>query len=322
MQAVYIKEYGNAQKLILGEFERPVINADQVLIKVRGAAVNPVDWMIRDGYLKDTDYHQLPLVLGWDVAGEIAELGADVSHFELADAVFAHAPIAGQGAYAQYIAIDSHLVAAKPQSISLLESAAVPLAATTAWQALIKGCQIKAGDKVLIHNGAGGVGSFAIQIAKAMGAYVIATASAAKHDFVKSLGADQLIDYRTERFEDVVSDLDAVLAAVGGDDILGRSLKVIRKGGRLISLLDELDDGQSEASGINYQRWWVEPNAQDLAEIARLIDSADIKVAIDKVFPLAQVAQAHELSESKTAAGKIVLAVSDDQFSKDQQGER
>ncbi len=311
MKAVYIEEYGNAQKLILGELERPAINADQVLIKVQGAGVNPVDWMIRDGYLKDTDYHQLPLILGWDVAGEIAELGANVTDFALNEAVFAYAPIAGQGAYAQYIAVNSQLVAAKPKSLSLLDSAAVPLAATTAYQALMKGCQLKAGDKVLIHNAAGGVGSFAVQIAKAAGAYVIATASAAKHDFVKSLGADQLIDYRSERFEACVSELDAVLAAVGGDDILARSLTVIRKGGYLVSLLDEIDESALTNVDVNYQRWWVSPDAQDLGHIAKLIDSGQIKVVIDKVFPLEQVEQAHALSESKTVTGKIVLAISD-----------
>jgi NADPH:quinone reductase-like Zn-dependent oxidoreductase len=314
MKAVYIEEYGDASKLIVGELKKPQISADQVLIKVRSAAVNPVDWMVRAGLLKEMGLHQLPLVLGWDVAGEIVEKGENVARFELSDAVFAYAPIAGQGAYAEYIAIESELVAKKPESLSLLESAAVPLAATTAWQALVKGCELKAGDKVLIHNAAGGVGSFAVQIAKAKGAFVIATASAAKHDFVKSLGADQVIDYRTERFEDIVSDLDAVLAAVGGDDILTRSLKVIRKGGHLISLLDELDEAQVTHLDINYQRWWVAPDAQDLAEIARLIDSKVIKVVVDKVFPLAQVAQAHALSEAKAATGKILLDVSDTGF--------
>ncbi|MGB1237951.1 MAG: NADP-dependent oxidoreductase [Pseudomonadales bacterium] len=310
MKAVYINEYGNAEKLIHAEIERPVIRADQVLIKVSAAGVNPVDWMIRDGYLKESGYHQLPLILGWDVAGEIAEIGAQVTGFELGDAVFSYAPIAAQGGYAQYIAVESQLVTAKPETLSLLDSAAVPLAATTAWQALVKGCQLKAGDKVLIHNTAGGVGSFAVQIAKALGAYVIATASEAKHEFVKSLGADQLIDYRVERFEDKVGKLDAVLAAVGGDDILQRSLEVIRPGGHLISLLDEIDQTLAAGLDVNYQRWWVAPDAQDLRKIAQLIDSGQVKVIIDKVFPLAQAAQAHAWSESKRATGKIVLEVS------------
>ena len=185
----------------------------------------------------------------------------------------------------------------------------MPLAATTAWQALIEGCQIKPGDKVLIHNAAGGVGSFAVQIAKAQGAYVIGTASAAKEAYVRGLGVDEFIDYRSQRFEDIVEEVDAVLAAIGGSDILQRSLQVIRKGGYLVSLLDDINADVATLQGINFQRWWVKPNAQDLQDIAKLIDDGKVKVHIDKVFSLNQVEQAHALSESQRACGKIVLKV-------------
>jgi NADPH:quinone reductase-like Zn-dependent oxidoreductase len=190
-----------------------------------------------------------------------------------------------------------------------LISAAVPLAATTALQALTEGCQIKLGDKVLIHNASGGVGSFAVQIAKAYGAYVIGTASKAKEGYVRSLGVDEFIDYRSQRFENVVDNVDAVLAAVGGDDILARSLQVIRKGGHLISLLDDFNINIARQRDINFQRWWVMPNANNLTEVARLIDNGKIKVNIDKVFPLNQIKQAHTLSESQRACGKIVIDV-------------
>jgi NADPH:quinone reductase-like Zn-dependent oxidoreductase len=312
MQAVYIEQYGNAQQLKLGEIKQPSVAAHQVLIKVQGAGVNPVDWMVRDGFLKDSGMHELPLILGWDAAGEVAQVGSDVDNFKIGDAVYVYSPISDQGTYAQYMAVDSTLVAAKPKSLDMLTAAAVPLAATTAWQALMDGCQLKAGDKVLIHNASGGVGSFAVQIAKAHGAYVIGTASAAKEAYVRGLGVDEFIDYRSQRFEDVVAEVDAVLAAVGGDDILTRSFQVIRKAGYLVSLLDELDE-QGENIGkqhnINYQRWWVTPNAQDLGHIAKLIDDGKIKVNIEKIFPLSQVAQAHALSESKRACGKIVLNI-------------
>ena len=312
MKAVYIEQYGNAEKLIVGEISQPEILPHQVLIKVHGAGVNPVDWMVREGFLQDSGEHTLPLILGWDASGEIAELGEEVQNFNLGDAVFVYAPISEQGAYAEYIAVDSALVAAKPSSLSTLTAAAVPLAATTAWQALMDGCQLKSGDKVLIHNASGGVGSFAVQIAKACGAYVIGTASAAKESYVRALGADEFIDYRSQRFEDVVEQVDAVLAAVGGNDILPRSLQVIRKGGYLISLLDDLDVADialAQQQGINFQRWWVIPNAKHLQQISLLIDSGKIQVNIDKVFSLEQVKQAHALSESQRACGKIILDV-------------
>ncbi|WGV98534.1 NADP-dependent oxidoreductase [Vibrio sp. YMD68] len=310
MKAVYIEQYGNAQTLKFGDLTKPTINANQVLIKVQGAGVNPVDWMVREGFLKESGEHQLPLILGWDAAGEVVERGDNVTNVVLGEGVYVYAPIAGQGTYAEYVAVDSNLVAAIPKTLDMVTSAAVPLAATTAWQSLIEGCQIKAGDKVLIHNASGGVGSFAVQIAKAKGAYVIGTASAAKKSYIKGLGADEFIDYRSQRFEEVVSELDAVLVAVGGGDIAKRSLDVVRKGGRVISLLDEVDTDIAQSLGVHFQRWWTMPSAADLTCIAELIDKGDIQVKIDKVFPLSQVQQAHELSESQRAQGKIVLNVS------------
>lgn len=309
MKAVFIEEYGNAEKLIFSDLAKPIINADQVLIKVQGAGVNPVDWMIRDGFIKDSSGHTLPLILGWDAAGEVIERGKNADRFEVGAQVFVYAPISEQGAYAEYLAVDSSLVAPAPKSIDALTAAAVPLAATTAWQALVEGCQLKKGQRVLIHNAAGGVGSFAVQIAKAHGAYVIGTASAANESYVKELGADEFIDYRSQRFEDVVTDIDAVLVAVGGDSIVERSLSVVSKGGHVVSLLDDVDEAMVKSLGVNFQRWWVTPNSNDLQSISALIDDGVIKVNIDKIFPLSQVKKAHELSQSKRARGKIVLDV-------------
>ena len=310
MKAVYISKYGHAEQLTLGSIAQPTITSNQVLIKVHGAGVNPVDWMVREGYLQDVTNHQLPLVLGWDAAGEVVQVGADVENLTVGDSVFVYAPIAEQGAYAEYIAVDSTIVAFKPKTLDTLTAAAVPLAGTTAWQSIMQGCELKAGDKVLIHNAAGGVGSFAVQIAKACGAYVIGTASGAKKDYVKNLGVDEFIDYQTQRFEDVVNDVDAVLAAIGGDDILTRSLNVIRKGGYLVSLLDELTEFDTEIveqKEVNFTHWWVTPNSADLNSIAQLIDDGKIKVNINSIFPLKDAAKAHALSESTRTQGKIVL---------------
>jgi len=315
MKAIYLEQYGNTDQLIHGELQRPKAATGQVVIKVHGAGVNPVDWMVREGLLREDVAHAMPLVPGWDAAGVISEIGEGVNNFEVGQPVFVYSPIALQGAYAEYLLVDSALVANKPNSLDFITSAAVPLAATTAYQSLIAGGNVKPGQRVLIHNAAGGVGSFAVQIAKALGAYVIGTASQGKHDFVSSLGADEVIDYRSENFLDTIEDVDMVLAAVGGDNIVEDSLQVIKPGGVLISLLDDMPSAEAQAKAqaknIEFQRWWVTPNAQDLTHIAAMIDNGDIKVHLEKVFPLSQVKQAHALSESKRAQGKIVLQVID-----------
>ena len=310
MKAVYLEEYGNAQNLTFGDIAKPTITPNQVLIKVQGAGVNPVDWMVRQGFLESTGQHEMPLIVGWDAAGQVVEKGNNVSNLKLGEQVYVYAPISEQGAYAEYLAVDSDLVARAPKSLDIVTAAAVPLAATTAWQALVEGCQLKAGQRVLIHNASGGVGSFAVQIAKSLGAYVIGTASSNNKAYLTALGVDQFIDYQTQRFEDEVDELDAVLVAVGGDGIAERSLEVVRKGGNVVSLLDDIESALPLQLGVNFQRWWVSPNARDLQRIAALIDDGVIKVNIDKVFPLSKAAQAQELSQSKRARGKIVLEVS------------
>ncbi|MFA0488868.1 NADP-dependent oxidoreductase [Vibrio splendidus] len=310
MKAVYLEEYGNAQNLTFGDIAKPTITPNQVLIKVQGAGVNPVDWMVREGFLESTGQHEMPLIVGWDAAGQVVEKGNNVSNLKLGEQVYVYAPISEQGAYAEYLAVDSRLVASAPKSLDIVTAAAVPLAATTAWQALVEGCQLKAGQRVLIHNASGGVGSFAVQIAKSLGAYVIGTASSSNKAYLTALGVDQFIDYQTQRFEDLVDELDAVLVAVGGDGIAERSLEVVRKGGNVVSLLDDIESALPLQLGVNFQRWWVSPNARDLQRIAALIDDGVIKVNIDKVFPLSKAAQAQELSQSKRARGKIVLEVS------------
>ena len=309
MKAAQIKTYGDIKNLVTQETNMPEISSSQVLIKVHAAGVNPVDAYIRSGMFKDSGTHTLPLTLGWDAAGTIDSKGADVSDFNVGDEVFVFAPFAQNGTYAEYLAVEADLVVIKPKTLSFAESAAVPLAAVTAWQALFTEGKLQAGQRVLIHNTSGGVGSFAVQLAKAAGAYVIGTASAKNEQYVKNLGVDEFIDYKTSKFEDLVNSVDLVFAAVGGDDIVARSLKVIKPGGRLISALDEIDNSLAEQHQVMFHRIWVEPNSQDLTEIKKLIDAGKVTVHLDSVFSLADVQQAHLRTESKRAVGKIVLQV-------------
>lgn len=319
MKAAFINQYGNAQNLIVGELERPQIKSNQVLIKVAAAGVNPVDFHVRNGMLDGTDTHTLPLVLGWDLSGEIVQLGNDVTDFKLGDLIFAFSDIGEQGAYAQYIAVDASLVALKPKNQNHYQSAATPLAAVTAWQALTKEGLLSLtsaqGKTVLIHNASGGVGSFAVQMAKYLGAHVIASASGAKASYVKNLGADEFIDYQTQDFTQLTKDVDLVLAAVGGQDTLQKSLTVLKEGGRLISTLDELDANTVIPNAIHFSRMWVQPNGNDLRTIGELMDANKLKVHLDAIYPLENVHAAHQRSEDGKTIGKIVLNIAAHEFS-------
>jgi len=309
MKASLIQTYGEVKNLVHQETEIPEISATQVLIKVHAAGVNPVDSYIRSGMFSDTGTHTLPLTLGWDAAGTIDQVGSGIRDFKLGDEVFVFSPFAQNGSYAEYLAVEADLVVIKPKTLSFTESAAVPLAAVTAWQALFTEGKLQAGQRVLIHNTSGGVGSFAVQLAKAAGAYVIGTASAKNEQYVKNLGVDEFINYRTTKFEDKVDSVDLVFAAVGGDNIVERSLKVIKPGGHLISALDDIDTNLAAQHQITYQRIWVQPNGHDLNEIKKLIEAGKVTVNLDSVFKLADAQQAHARSESKRAVGKIVLEV-------------
>ena len=309
MKAAYIKQYGNVDNLIIGDLDIPTISASQVLIKVKATGVNPVDFHIRNGMLKDSDTHDLPLILGWDAAGIVSEVGQQVTDFKQGDEVYVYAPLTEQGAQAEYLAVDADVVAHKPASLSFIQSAAVPLAALTALQALTTHGELQKGQKVLIHNASGGVGNFAVQIAKHFGAYVIATGSEAKKDFIMGFGADEFVDYKQDDFEQRVSDIDLVFAAVGGNNIVERSLDVIKPSGRLISVLDEIDEKKAQSLNIHYARMVVEPSKIGLNTITDMLESNQLKVTIDSVFSLDDAKQAMIKSESARATGKIVIEV-------------
>jgi NADPH:quinone reductase-like Zn-dependent oxidoreductase len=308
MRAAFIRQYGGAEELIVAELPTPAIGPQQLLIKVVAAGINPVDFHVRNGMFAEAGMHDLPLVLGWDASGVVVAVGAGVSRFKPGDAVYVHSPIHAQGTNAEYLAVDAELVALKPSNLSFIESAAVPLAALTAWQAF-KVAGVQAGDRVLVHGASGGVGSFAVQIAKNLGCHVIATASAYNRAFVEGLGADEFIDYRSVAFEHVLTDMDMVFATVGGNQVLPRSLGIIRAGGHLVSTFDEIPASLAEAHRVHYQRIFVQPDGEALAMLADWIEQGRLSVTLDSVYPLAQVREAQARSEAARAVGKIVLMV-------------
>lgn len=298
MKAAFINQYGTAEQLIVGEQAKPDIHDTQVLVKVKASGVNPVDFHIRNGMIGDEN--QLPLILGWDCAGEIVQVGEAVTQFSLGDKVLAFTPIDQQGCNAEYVAVEAELLVHKPAALGFIEAAATPLAAVTAWQGLFHIGQLQAQQQVMVINAAGGVGSFAVQLAKAKGAKVIAVASRTKHECVSSLGADQVIDYNEIS---TVDRSDVVLCAKAGEALLKTAASAVKDGGQLVSTFDELP----EQERVNFTRMWVVPNGQDLQEVVNLITSGKVKVQIDSVFGLDDIKKAHQRSESYQAVGKIVL---------------
>jgi NADPH:quinone reductase-like Zn-dependent oxidoreductase len=278
-----------------------------MLVRVHAAAVNPIDWRIRSSGRRLSGQPG-PYVPGFDLSGVVVSTGPQVSRFRPGDEIFAMLDLRRGGAYAEYAIVGESEAASKPASVSFLQAAAVPLVALTAWQALFDTADLQPGQTVLIHGGAGGVGSMAVQLAKWKKATVIATASAGNHEFLRSIGADRVIDYRTERFEQLVSDVDVVLDTVGGDTQT-RSFQVLRRGGVLVSIVGPPSQQLAEQSGVRVASILVRPDSRQLAQIAELIDAGQIKPVVTYVFPLSQAAAAHQQSETRHTRGKIVLEI-------------
>ena len=309
MTAAFIKGYGEQETMTIGQRPVPKIEANQVLIEVAAAGVNPVDFHIRNGMIADTGTHTLPLILGWDAAGKVVAKGENVSQHEIGDEVFVFAPIDKQGVYAEFLAVDADLVVSKPKTLTMNESAGVPLAAVTAWQGLVEEGKLSKGQKVLILGASGGVGGFAVQIAKALGAHVTASASGKNAAYVKSLGADEFIDYKTENFEDIAKDMDLVLVISSGGDLVKRAFSVVKKDGYVVSTLDDADADFVASTGVNFSRMWVKPDGNDLAIIGNMIDNGDVQIHIDSIYKLADVNDAIKRSEAQVAVGKIIVEV-------------
>jgi NADPH:quinone reductase-like Zn-dependent oxidoreductase len=308
MKAIVIHEYGGPEVLKYEDVPRPEPKENEILVRVIAAGVNPVDGMVRAGMFAKYGRTPFPMIPGYDIAGTVEKTGPKITKFKKGDSVYAYLSLKDGGGYAEYAVATEVEAAPKPRSISFVEAAGVPVVALTAWQALIDTAKLSAGQTVLIHGGSGGVGSFAIQIAKARGARVIATASTANQDLLKQLAADVAIDYTKTRFEDVARDVDVVLDSVG-KDTLARSYGVVKKGGFIVSLVARPDPTELEKHGIYGAPINVEPNSGELAEIGKLIDDKKIKVIISQVLPLPEAIKAHEQVATGHTRGKIVLKV-------------
>jgi NADPH:quinone reductase-like Zn-dependent oxidoreductase len=311
MKAVVIHEYGGPEVLKFEDVPRPEPTDNQLLVRVIAAGVNPVDGMIRSGMFAK-ERRAFPIILGGDIAGVVEKVGSKITKLKTGDPVFAYVSLDNSGGYAQYALVTEREATPKPKSLTYVEAAAVPIVAMTAWQALIDTANLKSGQTVLIHGGSGGVGSFAIQIAKARGAKVIATASTANQALLKELGADVAIDYTKQKFEDIAKDVDVVLDSIGRDT-LARSYDVVKKGGIIVSIVARPDPAELEEHGIRGAALSVEPNSQELAEIGKLIDDKKIKVIVSQTFALSDAAKAQEQVATGHTRGKIVLKVAEEQ---------
>jgi NADPH:quinone reductase-like Zn-dependent oxidoreductase len=309
MRAVVAHEYGAPEVLKIEQMPRPEPNDDEALVRVIASSVNPADPLTLSGkYAKEFGTH-LPLIAGYDIAGVVEKTGANVTQLKAGEAVYGY-PTFG-GGWADYVNVKEWEVAAKPKSLNFVEAAAVPMAALTAWQSLVDVAKLQPGQTILIHGGSGGVGSFAIQIAKARGARVIATASTANQDLLKQLGADVAVDYTKTKFEDVAKEIDAVLDPVG-KDTLARSYGVVKKGGIVMSLVARPDPEELKKRGIRGAGIASHPDAEDLTEIAQLIDTRKIKPTVTEVLPLTDAIKAQQQAATHHTRGKIVLRIAEE----------
>lgn len=310
MKAIVIDQYGEKDVLKEREVDQPSIQEDQVLLEVHATSINPIDWKVRAGYLTDMLPFEFPIILGWDAAGIIVEKGSNVANFEVGERVFTRPATTRQGTYAEYVPVDENLLAKMPASMSFEEAAAIPLAGLTAWQCLVDFGGVKKDDKVLIHAGAGGVGTFAIQIAKSLGAYVATTASEENEEFVKSLGADQVIHYKTEDFSQILRDYDFVLDSMGGE-VQSNSYKVLKPKGKLVSIAAPPNEEEAQKYEVEAGFLWLDPKGEQLQKLADLYESGKLRPIIGETFDFNEQAlqAAHELSETHHARGKIVIKV-------------
>jgi len=331
MKAFVVERYGDADTVRAGDVPDPTAGAHDVLVRIHAASVNPVDLKIRDGDLKAILPYRAPFVLGNDLAGTVVAVGARVTRFTVGDEVYAHPDQNRIGTFAELIAIHQDDVATKPTTLTMEEAASIPLVGLTAWQALVERASLRAGQKVLIHAGAGGVGTIAIQLAKHLGASVATTASATKTDLAKNLGADVVIDYQKQAFEMILHDYDVVLDTVGGET-LDKSLQVLKPGGKVISITGPPDPAFAKEIGANpvirlaiaalsyrirrrarrrqvtYSYLFMKASGDQLRELTALIDAGIIRPVVDRVFDFEQTREALAyLEQGRTKAGKVVI---------------
>lgn len=332
MKAFIIERYGKSAVGQVSEVAVPSVGENDVLVKIHAASINPLDLKIREGAFKLILPYRLPLILGNDMAGTVVKVGAKVSHFKIGDEVYARPDDDRIGTFAEYIAIKESSLALKPKTLSMDEAASMPLVGLTAWQALVEKAQLKAGQKILIHAGSGGVGTFAIQLAKYLGATVATTTGTSNVDWVKKLGADIVIDYKTTAFEEVVHDYDVVLDTQGGKT-LDKSLTVLKRGGKLISIAGAPDPQfakdinanwiiklasfllsfnirrKAKIKGVSYSFLFMKANGKQLDNIAKLIDTGSIHPIVDSIFPFESTQEALAFVDKGRAKGKVVVSM-------------
>jgi NADPH:quinone reductase-like Zn-dependent oxidoreductase len=304
MQAIQVHEYGDVDQLKLEVVARPEPQAGEVLVRVHAAGVNPIDWKVRQGLRKHLLPMQFPYIPGMEMAGVVEEVGPDVTTLQIGQAVYGRSTT---GAYAEYAVAAERMLALKPQSLSFDEAASIPVGATTAWQGLFESGKLETGQRVLIQGAAGGVGLFAVQLASRRGAHVIATASGANVDFVRSLGAETVIDYTTTSLADVVHDVDCVFDTVGST--LETSVQVLKPGGILVALSGQPPIEQAKERGVQVVATHTQIGSEILENLARLIDKRHLRTVIKGTFPLSQTSQAHELGQQGHGRGRIVLHI-------------
>ncbi|MFJ4452839.1 NADP-dependent oxidoreductase [Pseudomonas sp. NPDC089392] len=309
MKAIRFHHYGGPDLLVLDDVPAPDLCAGEVLVRIKAAGVNPADYKFRAGWFKDFVNLTLPFIPGADFSGTVEQVAPGVHGFKPGDEVFGMRDVQVGGSYAQYIAVRSDAIALKPKRLSHVQAAAVPLAALTAWSALFDHAELKRGQRVLIHAASGGVGVYAVQLAKLAGTEVIATTSTGNVELVRSLGADQVIDYRMADFASTVKDIDIVLDALGGETQV-KSMGVLRTDGLIVTLQPPgVDAVLAEQMRVRTALVEVAANGKRIAKLASLLDDGVLTPIIDQVLPLAQASQAHARSESGRARGKIVLTV-------------
>ena len=308
MKAIRIHAYGGPEQMQLNEAPVPACGANDVLVRVVAAGINPIDWKIRSGAMAHGLPKTFPITLGSDAAGIVAAIGGAASGFSTGDEVFFYAEFARGGTYAEYVAVDASQVALKPRTVAFATAAALPTPGQAAWTALFDTAQIGRGMRVLIHGGAGALGSVAVQLAKQQGLHVIATASGEGVALVKSLGADEVIDYRGQRFEELVRDADVVLDTIGGPT-QEASWATLKRGGILVATAMPPPPERAAAAGVRAAFVFTPPRGAVLAKLAERIDAGQLRVLVGQEFALADAAQAHRLGEAGQARGKMILHV-------------
>lgn len=305
MKAAQINKYGSNEVVEINKnTPKPAASRGQILVEVYAAGVNPIDWKIREGYIP----LKFPVTLGGDFSGVVAEVGESVSGFKKGLEVYGYASVigGGSGSFAEFVSADVKVMALKPENITHVDAGAFPLTGVSAWQALVDHIGLSMGKKILIHGGAGGIGSIAIQLAKHLGAYVATTVSAKDLQYIKELGADEAIDYKNQSFEDLLNDYDAVYDTVGGETYV-KSFKVLRKGGIIVSMLEQPHSDLIKQYGVNAIGQMTQVNSERLSKLAELVDKHIIKVHVEKTFPLEQAGEALAYLQSGHPRGKVVL---------------